>query len=389
MKKTFIKVGEYNMPKHQKISTMQLRKKNKNNVYRLFYDSCKPKTKQDVAFELNLSLPTVTQNLNELLDANLIKYSGYIDSNGGRRARTMSIVPNSRISIGMELSPKHIKIVATDLYGNEIAYKNVDSIFSMDISYKKLIAFVLESFLDEFSLSRDKLLGVGITLPAIINEKTGIIENSPVLSLKQVDVKTLTEYIIYPVYVVNDANAGGYAEMFNQKKQDAMAYVFIGKGVGGAIIIDSKAYNGQNLRSAEFGHICIHPNGEKCLCGKNGCLEAYCSVARLSDDLNITIEEFFDELSKKNAEYIKIFDKYLDDLALGLHTIRMVMDCDIVLGGTITAHLPEYMQKLKHKLSELDSFGSNGDYLRLGTCGAKANCIGAALHFVSDFMNSI
>ena len=221
----------------------------------------------------------------------------------------------------------------------------------------------LENFLDEFSLDRDKLLGVGITLPAIINNKTGTIENAPVLGIKNIPISQITQGIKYPSYVLNDANAGGYAECFFQKQNKSIAYLFIGKGVGGAIIIDSKAYEGQNLRSAEFGHMCIKPNGNKCACGKLGCLEAYCSTARLCDDLNINIDDFFHELSKGNTEYEKIFDEYLNNLARGINTIRMVLDCDIVIGGSITAEIAEYLDKLKEKVQNLNPFGEECDYI--------------------------
>ena len=370
---------------NKKISTAELRKKNKNIIYRLFYESFADKTKQDISLELNLSLPTVTQNLNELFEDNLIEYSGFIDSSGGRRARTMKIVSDAKIAIGMEISLKHIRIVATDLYGNEIAYQRINKRFNIDND----INDCLENFLDEFSLDRDKLLGVGITLPAIINNKTGTIENAPVLGIKNIPISQITQGIKYPSYVLNDANAGGYAECFFQKQNKSIAYLFIGKGVGGAIIIDSKAYEGQNLRSAEFGHMCIKPNGNKCACGKLGCLEAYCSTARLCDDLNINIDDFFHELSKGNTEYEKIFDEYLNNLALGINTIRMVLDCDIVIGGSITAEIAEYLDKLKEKVQNLNPFGEECDYISIGSCGTKANCIGSALHFVNTFLNNI
>ena len=89
--KTFTKVWGVPMAQSRKISTAELRRQNRNNIYRYFYDAQTPKTKQDIANDLSLSLPTVTQNLRELMDAGLIEYAGLIDSNGGRRARSMQM----------------------------------------------------------------------------------------------------------------------------------------------------------------------------------------------------------------------------------------------------------------------------------------------------------
>lgn len=377
------------MPQHKKISTTELRHKNRNNIYHYFYHVQQPKTKQDIAQKLSFSLPTVTQNLNELLDAGLIEYAGLEDSNGGRRARTMQLVANARIAVGIELSRDYIRLVAIDLYGTEIAYQSISCVFAPNDAYRKQIAELLERFLDEFSLDRTRLLGVGITLPGIINEKTGMIEAAPVLGVRQMETSFLTELIPYPVFVGNDASDAGYAECWNRNQQDTLAYVFLGKGVGGALVIQGKPYTGQNYRSAEFGHICIVPNGKLCNCGRRGCFEAYCSVSCISDALGIQLEEFFVQLHAGNLEYQSVFDTYLEYLVCGVHTIRMVMDCDIVLGGEIVSYLEPYLGLIREKLAKKDCFDADCSYLRLGICGTKASCIGAALHYVADFIQVI
>lgn len=377
------------MPQHKKISTTELRHKNRNNIYRYLYHVKQPKTKQEIAQEMSFSLPTVTQNLNELLEAGVLEYAGLVDSNGGRRARTMQLVVDARIAIGIEISRNYMRLVAIDLYGQEIAYQCISCTFEASDAYRRRIAQALEQFLDDFSLKRARLLGIGITLPGIINERTGMIEAAPVLGVRQLEVSYFTEGIPYPVLVGNDASDAGYAECWNRNQQDTLAYLFLGNGVGGALVIKGKPYTGQNYRSAEFGHICIVPHGKLCRCGRRGCFEAYCSTTCISDALGISIEEFFAQLNEGNLEYRSIFDAYLEHLVCGVHTIRMVMDCDIVLGGSITPYLEPYLEWMRGKLAQRDSFGSDGSYLRLGICGTKASCIGAALHYVADFMQDI
>lgn len=289
------------MSSQKKNSTAELRRKNRNNIYCYLYHAEQPKTKQDVALALSLSLPTVTQNLKELLESGLIEYAGLVNSNGGRRARTMQIVPHACIAVGIALSPNHIRLAAIDLRGKEIAYQCFACAFSTHESYQRQMAEVLEQFLNNFGLERTRLLGIGITLPGIINEQTGMIEVAPILGIRQMRLSHLTEFLPYPVFVMNDASAGGYAECWNQNKPDAMAYLFLGKGVGGALMINGQPYTGDNQRSAEFGHICIMPVGRRCCCGKRGCLEAYCSISRISDDLGISIETFFDQIGRAHV----------------------------------------------------------------------------------------
>ena len=57
-------------------NTAELRRQNRNRVFRYIYSSETPVSKQDIAHNLSLSLPTVGQNLRELLDAGLLELQG-------------------------------------------------------------------------------------------------------------------------------------------------------------------------------------------------------------------------------------------------------------------------------------------------------------------------
>lgn len=64
-------------------STIEVRRANRNRVFRYLYEATEPVTKQDLAYALSMSLPTLTQNLNELLEEGLIDNSETADSSGG------------------------------------------------------------------------------------------------------------------------------------------------------------------------------------------------------------------------------------------------------------------------------------------------------------------
>jgi len=70
---------------------MLMKGKNRNNIYKLIYDS-EGISKQDIARTLNLSLPTVSQNLAELKEKGLITEDGTFESTGGRKARVICSV---------------------------------------------------------------------------------------------------------------------------------------------------------------------------------------------------------------------------------------------------------------------------------------------------------
>ncbi|MCQ2441564.1 MAG: ROK family transcriptional regulator [Oscillospiraceae bacterium] len=370
-------------------NTAELRRQNRNRVFRYIYASETPVTKQDVAQSLNLSLPTVGQNLKELQEVGLLETQGTFDSTGGRKPRAIGVASGVKCSVGIMLSLYHIHIVCIDLRAKVIAQQAVTRNFENSDAYYQDIASVLENFLDAHEIDRSRLLGVGIALPGIPSPETGVITTSRALASYDITMEDLTRHIPYPCFVENDANAGGVAEWWNHQEHENMVYLFVQRGVGGAVLMDGVRYMGRHHHSGEFGHMCIVPGGQRCLCGRRGCLEAYCSTARISTDLGISREEFFEGLESGNAEYQKIWSDYLDHLAIGINNIHMVLDCDIVLGGVLAHFMAPYLEDLRFRLKNISSFETNGEFLKLSRYLSWSTCVGVALHFISDFIESI
>ena len=254
------------------------RRQTRNNVYRYIYDAKGFCSRQSLARELGLSLPTVYQNLSDLMSAGLVQDSGEQQPTGGRKASGLSIVAGARVAVGVSVTEHRLRLVAADLSLNELAYQEVDNLpIASFADMGERLSQVLEEFLDRFSIDREKILGVGIALPAVMAPDSRYITAAPTLRLKDTSLEGLTELIPYPTYVENDATSGGHAELFVRESRQNMAYLSLENGVGGAILFAGAPYVGDNRRSGEFGHMCVEPGGLRCTCGRLGCLEAYCS----------------------------------------------------------------------------------------------------------------
>lgn len=366
------------------------RRQTRNSIFKYIYDSDCPKTKQAIANDLSLSLPTVHQNLAELLEAGLIRYSGVVPSTGGRRAKGIIINQSIRFSVGISLNESSLSFIAADLKLQEIAYKKTAKFVMSEMEDLGLfIADNLEEFLDEFKLDRKKLLGVGIAIPAIIDISKQEIVMAPTLDLKSKSLKMLTRNIQYNVYVENDATSAGFAEWCARPKHGNMAYISLENGVGGALFVNGVPYSGDNHRSAEFGHICIVPDGLRCKCGKQGCLEAYCSSKRISDDLGITVDEFFNGVASGDERYKHLLNDFLKHLSVAVNNIRMSMDCDIIIGGAMSQYLEPYIPQLQNFVAYNNINESSVDYLKLSQYPKRAVPLGVALHFIKGFIESI
>lgn len=369
------------------------RRQTRNNVYRYIYDAKGFCSRQSLSRELGLSLPTVYQNLAELMSAGLVRDSGELQSTGGRKASGLSIVPDARVAVGISVTEHRLRLAAAGLLLNELAYQEVDN--SPIVSFAdmgELLAQSLEQFLDSFSIDRKKLLGVGIALPAVMSPDSRYITAAPTLRLKDTSLEGLTDSIPYPTYVENDATSGGHAELFVRRSTRNMAYLSLEDGIGGAILFAGAPYVGDNRRSGEFGHICVEPGGLRCTCGRQGCLEAYCSPRRIRAAFGIPLEEFFPKLEGRGgqyAEYEALWDNMLRHLAIGICNIRMTLDCDVVLGGFLSEFLAPYLPRLKEYVAGMNPFEPDARYLHLSTLRHHTVPLGVALHFIVDFLEHI
>ena len=370
-------------------NTAELRRQNRNRVFRYIYSSETPVSKQDVAQNLSLSLPTVGQNLRELLDTGLLELQGTFDSTGGRKPKAIGVTANFKYSVGIMLSNRHIHIACIDLRAHQVCDQAIFKPFTGDEAYCRELGQTLEDFLTANHIDRERLLGVGIALPGIPNDERGVVELSPAVNARELNVELLKKHINYPCFIENDANAGGVAEWWNNSANSTMVYLSVQKGVGGAVLLDGVNYMGSHLHSGEFGHMCLVPGGRECRCGKRGCLEAYCSTARFSDDLGITREDFFAGLEAGNKEYQLLWDDYLDHLAIGIYNIHIVLDCDIVLGGVLAQFIEPYLDNLRRRVIDISSFDTDASYLRCAKYRKWTSCVGVALHFIADFLDTI
>jgi len=369
------------------------RRQTRNNVYRYIYDAKGFCSRQSLARELGLSLPTVYQNLSDLMSAGLVQDSGEQQPTGGRKASGLSIVAGARVAVGVSVTEHRLRLVAADLSLNELAYQEVDNLpIASFADMGERLSQVLEEFLDRFSIDREKILGVGIALPAVMAPDSRYITAAPTLRLKDTSLEGLTELIPYPTYVENDATSGGHAELFVRESRQNMAYLSLENGLGGAILFAGAPYVGDNRRSGEFGHMCVEPGGLRCTCGRLGCLEAYCSPRRIRTAFGIPLEEFFPKMERRgpeHVEYEELWDNMLRHLAIGVCNIRMALDCDVVLGGFLSEFLAPYLPRLKEYVAGITPFEDDTGYLQLSTLRRHTVPLGVALHFIVDFLERI
>lgn len=385
------------------ITTVDLKEMNKKRIFQYIHYA-KGTSRQDIANKLDLSLPTVNLNLKILKEADLIEFVGNFESTGGRKAQTIIVNEKAKLAISINIKQNQIVAMAINLKGAIVASLSKKITFEVSEKYSEKIGKLVEELIKDYNLDCKSILGVGITIPGIFDKKGESILVAPTLHAYDFEVSILKKYITYPCIVVNDAKSGAYAEIwyngiYEQSKylidksqnifDSTKVFLLLDKGVGGSIIQGAKNFEGMHNRAGEFGHMTIVPGGIQCDCGKHGCLEAYVSAARLSDDFGISLEGFFKEIDNGNKEYKKVFNNYIDKLCIGINNIYTMFDSEIVIGGRVASYIESYMDIIRNKLQALNSFDTNGNYLTLSHCEQQEASIGAALMFLGDFIQNI
>ena len=85
----------------------------------------------------------------------------------------------------------------------------------------------------------------------------------------------------------------------------------------------------------------------------------------------------------------RIFDDYLNHLALAVNNLRMCYDCDIVLGGNVGSYMADYIELFREKALRLNPFEKNGDFIRICHYRTEASAVGAAAYYVNEFIQNL
>jgi predicted NBD/HSP70 family sugar kinase len=382
----------------KRASNLEVKRINRNQVY-AYIKQHRQVSKQEIASALAISVPTVLQNVDELMERGLVQETGTFASTGGRKAKILSPVCSARTAIGIDITQNHVGLALTDLSGEALTHKRQLKPFANTERYYRELADLALSFLRESQCEVPNFLGFGISIPGIISRDNTIITHSHALNIRNVPCRQFSEFIPYPCIFTNDANAAMIAEMDHDPATENAIYLSLSNYVGGAIFTRSprdfelktsfeQLFLGENCRSGEFGHMTLYPGGETCYCSKSGCVDAYCSAKVLASLTEGRLEQFFASLPQ-SAALSEVWDLYLDRLAIVANSLRMAFDCPLIIGGYVGAFMEPYLDDLRRRAARLNTFEDRADFIRLCHFKYEASALGAALRHIEAFIRGI
>ncbi len=353
--------------------------------------------------ELNISAPKITTLITELIEDGLIKDYGKEDSTGGRKASLYGLVSDSCYFIGVDIKRYYINIGLLDFKKNLVTIKEKIpyQLENTPEAYQQLIT-IINSFIEEAPVKKEKILGMGINLSGRVNQTSGYsysffhFHEEPLSHTieKEIGIRTFLE---------NDSKAMAYGEFCSGivSKEKNVLFINMDYGVGLGILIDGKVYYGKSGFSGEFGHIPFFTNEIICHCGKKGCLETEASGIALLRNFKAKIEQGSSSsvaYNKKNDESLRVIDivnaaKAEDILSIeliaeigekmgkGLAVLINIFNPELVILGGILAETGDFIRlPIKSAINKYSlNLVSNDTKLVISKLGEKAGVMGGCL----------
>ncbi|RGN90005.1 ROK family transcriptional regulator [Blautia obeum] len=372
------------------LTNISLKKINKSKVYQYIYKS-KVTSKLQIVSDLQMGLSTVSQNLNLLEQEGLIERNGYFDSTGGRKAQAIQIVPDFKISIGIGILKNMFHLTAVDLYGNAIFTDTFSVPYSNTSAYYEQIAETIREFTASNQYTEEKVLGISIATQGITSPDHTTVTYGTIMNNTGMKLEEFTRRLPYPCYLEHDSKSAAFLELWNHPELDSAVVFLLNRNLGGAIITNHQIHQGNSMHSGTLEHMCINPDGPLCYCGNRGCLETYCSVDSLEQAAGMTIKEFFPLLrEKKSSQLIQVWEDYLNHLAFAMKNLNLIVDAPIIISGYLAPYFTDKdLSYLTEHINLTAPFKLDEGQILVGTNGQYTPAIGAALHFVDQFIHTV
>ncbi|SMC85060.1 ROK family transcriptional regulator [Pedobacter nyackensis] len=356
----------------------------------------------DLCKELNLSAPKVTALLADLIQDGLIKDYGKVESTGGRKPNLYGLVPDSAFFIGVDIKQNHINIGLSDLQKNLIKVSEKIP-YKLDNNKESLesLCTLINDFITELTIPREKLLGIGINLTGRINYATGYSYSFFYFNEEPLS-KIIESKIGIRVFLENDSKSMAYGEfsagVVNHEKN--VLFLNLDHGIGLGILVNGQLYYGKSGYSGEFGHIPLFNNEIICQCGKKGCLETEASgwaltrmfkerllegsssiLTKNKNSADIKMEDIINAANNDDVLAIELIAKIGENLGRGIALLINLFNPELVILGGSLAATEEYIRlPIKSAINKYSLSLVNQDtILKMSKLGERAGLIGACL----------
>ena len=239
-------------------------------------------SRMDLASRLNLTRPSITQLVDQLIAYGLVQESETVSTGRGRHPTLLDLVPDSRYVIGVNIMRQSIDAGITNLAGEGLFQDVIPSDGLSPEEACMAVANAVHAQIAKLKLKREQIMGVGICAPGPLDTAGGTLINPPNFNAWHgfPVVSEMKRLLGYPALLENVSNALAIEEKYYGVAGSLSDFIAIqvNEGIGAGVFVNGELYKGAHDRGTELGHTSIAYQGRPCPCGNLGCLEQYASV---------------------------------------------------------------------------------------------------------------
>jgi glucokinase len=269
------------------------------------------------------------------------------------------------------------------------------------------ISQALRSAADEAGLATDSLTGVGVGAPGGIDPEKGLLISPPNLPGFNGEFPLgpeLEQRLGTRVALGNDVSVATEAEFVlgAGKPFTSILGVFWGTGVGGGIVLGGEQWVGRGS-AGEIGHVVVKQGGDRCTCGRRGCMEAYAGrgameikarhrhekgeKTKLFEIMHkrgrdrLTSGVWARALAEKDKMALELIDAAIEALGTGVASCVNVLDPEaVIIGGGLGTRLGDpYAKRIAKAMLPHLFVDDHPPEIRVATLGDLGGAMGAAL----------
>lgn len=332
-------------------------------------------SRKGLATALGLTPAAMTKITAELLGEGLLEESAPAAASGvGRREILLRLAPRARCALGVLLGLKRAILSGVWLDGSVIFAETVS--LPLRAPAERTVADLSRRLLvlaEKNGLERERILGLGVAVRGLVSDD-GRSVRSTFDALDSMEFPICDRFEAHTglkTVLSNNVRALFAAELFlnREKGADSQFFLRCDSGIGGALSIQGRIWEGEGRQCAEIGHIpAVRRGGKPCHCGKCGCLETVASPdailaeakARLSPDKtpllwarrtdDLTFWDVLDGATGGDPGAKATVDRAVEYLAGALKTMVYLVDPGrIVLYGAAFDH-PYFLSRLRAEM---------------------------------------
>jgi N-acetylglucosamine repressor len=243
-----------------------------------------PLSRAGIARHTGISGPTVTRVVSSLLDAQLLEEQAPQQTSVGRPGKLVRLATKNVCVLGCVIGAKTCEVVAAGLDGS-IRPEDIRH-FSTPTQYAELVSQCVRSARELMGLRKAAVLGLGISVPGLLNRREGRSIVSP--NVHQLDGcnlgDDLRDRLQIDATVLQECHALCLAEQVFGAARGVtdFAVLDVSEGLGLGVIHGNRIIQGHSGLAGELGHITVQLDGRPCGCGNRGCLETVATDAALA-----------------------------------------------------------------------------------------------------------